>query len=363
MKKELKAPAEVIAQFSDWQLPKRGTSNPENQTNDVWSWLIETRTWPHAAHAVAGSGKKQSPGWSFDRYGQSKTQLPDGSIVYIGGEHEDSYDPDFYIYNDVIVVRPNGSIEIYGYPTDIFLPTDFHSATLCGDEIIILGGLRYPQDRNQNDTFAYRLSLSDFSIHRIETCGDAPPWLHDHKAKLDFSGKKIICTGGHVTHRPKQRNVENLTTWEFDLEAKSWKALMTKPFQRWLLVREDESDNELSAIENLIFANRYFGPDEIAEIDRAKFAKQGYVVDANLFDARFSPPIPHRSIESEEYNVHRIIIDGVTVRILEDMHEIAVTVEGQLKPDLIEALQRHGLETYSALEGVPYKVIHLLGAV
>jgi hypothetical protein len=32
----------------------------------------------------------------------------------IGGEHEDYYDPDVHIYNDVVVLGPGGEIEIYG---------------------------------------------------------------------------------------------------------------------------------------------------------------------------------------------------------------------------------------------------------
>jgi hypothetical protein len=40
-----------------------------------------------------------TPVWCFDRFGGTVTVLPDGRQVYIGGEHEDYYDPDFCIYN------------------------------------------------------------------------------------------------------------------------------------------------------------------------------------------------------------------------------------------------------------------------
>ncbi len=52
-----------------------------------------------------------APVWCFERYGQSITCLPDGRFVQIGGEHEDSYDRDFCIYNDVFVHRPDGTFE------------------------------------------------------------------------------------------------------------------------------------------------------------------------------------------------------------------------------------------------------------
>lgn len=67
---------------------------------------------------------------------RSSTRLRNGREIYIAGEHEDWYDPDFYIYNDVIVIHPNLEIQIYGYPRTVFRATDFHSATLVQDESI-----------------------------------------------------------------------------------------------------------------------------------------------------------------------------------------------------------------------------------
>lgn len=361
MTRTLQASPEVIAQYSRWQSPRRGTSNPEKQTNALWRWLVDTRAWPHAAHAAAGSGDRRYPGWCFDRFGQSETELPDGTRVHIGGEHEDHYDPDFYIYNDVVTVRPDGTVDIFGYPTDVFPPTDFHSAVLSGDEIIVVGGLRYPECRVPDDTQVYGLRLSDFSIHRITTTGDAPPWLHDHDADLDETGRKIICSGGRVIHGPTKRIVENLTTWELDLETLSWTALETRDCQRWLLMREDEGLNELWHVEEVAQAERSQRWSKWAKLDKSRFAERGHVIDADLFEARFTPPIPHRRLEPDPdaYRVHRIEVDGVTVRFVEDMEEIAVTVEGKLGDDLLTALERYGIETYSALEGVPYKSIRL----
>ena len=75
-----------------------------------------------------------APVWSFDRFGQSMNILPDGR-VFIAGEHEDDYDWDFRIYNDVVVAAPNGDIEhIFGYPPEIFPPTDFHAAVFVPPE-------------------------------------------------------------------------------------------------------------------------------------------------------------------------------------------------------------------------------------
>ncbi len=56
----------------------------------------------------------EGPVWTFDRMGQTRTELPDGRLVCVAGEHEDYYDPDFHIYNDVVVFAPGGGVEVYG---------------------------------------------------------------------------------------------------------------------------------------------------------------------------------------------------------------------------------------------------------
>ncbi len=103
--------------------------------------------------------------------------------------------------------------------------------------------------------------------------------------------------------------------------------------------------------------------DSFTEKYRVKFEKRGHVVDANLFTLRFSPPMGHSVVvpdpESDEYRVHRILIDGVVVRYVEGYFEITVTVEGRLDFEKIKILLSHGLETYRNLEGVAYKTILL----
>ena len=363
MRKPLSPSTDVIAAFREWQCPKRGTANPEVQTNPVWAWLIETGTYPLAAHKAAGNGDRPTPGWSFQRFGLSETPLPDGSTLYFGGEHEDHYDEDFYIYNDVILRRPDGSVEVYGYPVEVFPPTDFHSATLCGDEIVIVGGLRYPGERQKDTTWVFRLRLEDFSIQRLATQGTAPCWLYQHSAELSDDGRTLRLTGGQVTHHPTRCTVENLTTWELDLETMTWRAGETRAVQRWLLMRDDEGINDLYEIKLVAEASRSNRWRKHSEAYRAAFEARGHTVDADLYFNRFSPPLPHEPVaadpDSDNYRTHRIRVGGTIVRYVEDMHEIAVTVEGQLDADTVEALIHHGVETYGALEGVPYKVLRL----
>jgi hypothetical protein len=54
----------------------------------------------------------------------SLTLLPDGRAIQIGGEHEDYYDPDFCIYNDVFVHEPDRSI-------DRSIDTDLRLSRIC----------------------------------------------------------------------------------------------------------------------------------------------------------------------------------------------------------------------------------------
>src|SRR6185369_11799713 len=96
------------------------------------------------------------------RFGQSSTLLGDGRRIAIAGEHEDYYDPDFYIYNDVIVHHPSGEVDIYCYPREVFSPTDFHSATLVGDRIVLIGRLGYSGTRMPEVTPVYALDTSTY---------------------------------------------------------------------------------------------------------------------------------------------------------------------------------------------------------
>ena len=287
MKNRLEAPDDVQAEFKAWCGPIRGTANPTIQTNIVWSWLIKTKAWPHSAHEAAGHGEKINPGWCFSRFGQSETKLPDGSVVYIGGEHEDFYDPDFYIYNDVIIVRPDESIEIYGYPEDVFPPTDSHSATVVDNCIYIIGCLGYAKQRDYSVTPVLRLNLLDWSMETVNTEGESPPRLFSHEAQYCEQSRTIICTEGKVAHEEAKSFVENITTWAFDLDTHTWERGSTKPYTRWLLVREDNQNNKLWEYEQVVYAMRAGKPDKFADGYRAKLEKLGIQVDVDLFEQRF----------------------------------------------------------------------------
>lgn len=240
-------------QFDQQRRPRFGTANPERMAVPFWEWMIrgDDRPPPEDGRVLGRLGlvmregvlkstygpwrardlfdappsKVEGPVWTFDRMGQSRTELPDGRLVCVAGEHEDSYDPDFNIYNDVVVFTPDGGIEIYGYPRDVFTPTDFHTASLDGDRLVIVGSIGYPDDRVPGHTPVYSLDLATYRIDRLDTAGQMPGWIGRHEAELDAGRRVITVRGGEVLIEREgggrfRRNIEE---YELDLRTLVWR--------------------------------------------------------------------------------------------------------------------------------------------
>lgn len=186
----------------------------------------------------------------------------------------------------------------------------------------LVGGLGGQEDQSCK-LIIYPQSAHYAQLGTKAASSDKSARLYDHSAKLNGDLPRIAYTGGQVTHHPTKMTVENLATWEFDLDTKPWSAIATKPFKRWLLVREDDSYHELWGIAQVARSSRSSDQDKFAEKYRVELEERGHVVDPNLFYSRFSAPIPHGVVElesdSDEFNVHRILVDGVVVRYVEDI--------------------------------------------
>jgi hypothetical protein len=195
--------------------------------NPLWHWLVRTRWDAYSANKIyAGpSAFNAGPMWSFQRFGKSETLLPGGQVIHIGGEHEDYYDPDFFIYNDVIVMTPEGSIDIYGYPAEDFPPTDFHSATLVGNTIFIIGRLGYSDQRVIGTTPVYRLELDHMHVSPVETTGEPPGWIYGHSATLANDGSSIIVSGGEIWLGNDCPTSKNIDSWSLDAQTGEWQRL------------------------------------------------------------------------------------------------------------------------------------------
>lgn len=181
------------------RFPCFGITNPERMDQPFWKAMVRCgwSAYQGAAHFEDSSFGRSEPVWSHQRFGMSITPLPDGRFVQIAGEHEDHYDPDFYIYNDVFIHDGRGNFEILGYPREVFPPTDFHSATLVGEWIYIIGNLGYLDERRSGHTPVFRFHVESGKIETVPASGECPGWIHSHEAILEKAGT-ILISGGKV---------------------------------------------------------------------------------------------------------------------------------------------------------------------
>lgn len=196
-----------------------GTSNPEKINLRFWRAMVRSGLYAYSARSRFDDESCEPPAvWCFVRFGQSLTELPDGRVIQIAGEHEDHYDPDFCIYNDVTVHHPDGSFEIYGYPEAIFPPTDFHTATLIGEHIYIIGNLGYIHDRKPGVTQVFRLDTRDLKMERLSVTGEMPGWIHSHRAtKVDDHRIRVIRGEVAVERDGNLQLVRNKSEYELDI--------------------------------------------------------------------------------------------------------------------------------------------------
>lgn len=204
-----------------------GATNPEPMNHPFWAAMVRCGWDAYQASSKFNDQTydRTRPVWCHRRFGMSLTILPDGRSVQIAGEHEDSYDPDFCIYNDVVVHDGKGRFEIFGYPEDVFPPTDFHSATLMGEWIYIIGNLGYHTSRG-TQTPVYRLHTGTWKIERVETTGESPGWIHSHMAQWD--GERIFISGGKVQRigsKGTPELVDNTARHAFDPHTGGWRDL------------------------------------------------------------------------------------------------------------------------------------------
>ena len=206
------------ADLADHGSARAGVSNPEHVVLPFWISQIRTGYSGYlGAQSLLGKGRSHpNPVWSFDRFGRSVTRLHDGRIVCIAGEHEDFYDADFCIYADVTVLDGKGGVEHYIYPATDFPPTDFHSATLVGETIWLIGATGY-QGARGDKAQVLALSVKDWSIRAVQTQGEDPGWISRHKAVLE-GGRIVVRDGSFPPDFRKKAGC-----WSLDLADLTWR--------------------------------------------------------------------------------------------------------------------------------------------
>ena len=235
------------AEYEALARPRYGAANPEKIENSLWEHIIrngwggytvrkqfgdERRPSPRSDSTSAYREQENGPVWSWDRMGRTSTQLPDGRVVHVAGEHEDFYDPDFCIFNDVVVEHPDGRLEIFGYPKDVFPPTDFHSATLVGEEIILIGSVGYLDLRRFGECQVYRLDTSTWRMEKVEVAGEGPGWIAHHHVEYDERAGSMLVFGGRAQRlkaenggTPEIESVRNERLVELQLEGPTWRGV------------------------------------------------------------------------------------------------------------------------------------------
>jgi hypothetical protein len=236
------SPTDLLARVTEQQYragrsPREGRFNPENLTDAFKLTMIRAgcnayqprKRFGDVHYSCPIPGSRGDPVWCADRFGQSFTRLPDERALLIAGEHEDSYDPDFCIYNDVFVFEPDGEIRIYGYPYAVFPPTDFHTATLVGRDIYIIGSLGYG-DRRANRAEVYKLSTQDFHIEPVACEGDSPPWIYKHRAWF-VPPYSIQIQGGTAVKRVDdgEDHLANRVVYQLNLSSRVWLRVRARP--------------------------------------------------------------------------------------------------------------------------------------
>jgi ankyrin repeat protein len=216
------------SEFEQGRSRRFGVSNPERMEVRFWKGMILSGISAYEGKALcvgeSASGAGDGPVWCAQRYGQSLTFLPDGRVVQIAGEHEDSYDPDFCIYNDVFVHDGAGDVTIFGYPEAVFPPTDFHTATLIGEQIYLIGSLGYHGTRRYGFTPVYRMDTRTFRMEPLVTTGTSPGWIYEHRA-TPIGADGILVTGGTVVEvvHGDEVHSENTTGFILDIGRLEWR--------------------------------------------------------------------------------------------------------------------------------------------
>ena len=210
--------------------PEASSDHPDNPT-DITDTVLFTRnkngqecTRDYSCNYLY---EHDSPLWIPYRIGMSVTELPDGRIIMIGGEYDDYYDPNFFIYNDVIVYSPQQrKLQVFAYPSDVFPPTDFHSAVLIDDKIWIIGslGYNYRKVKMHLDIQVLALDINTMKIERItRMTGCIPEWQWFGSHYMVPDAKCVKCNNDVNKIRVIQQDGQEFT---FDTVSHNWECAL-----------------------------------------------------------------------------------------------------------------------------------------
>ena len=325
---------DITRELFDEQRHRRfGEANPQRMNMFYWEWMVRKGHDPYQVRKHLGieSDQPTEPDWCFDRMGATRTGLDDGRVVSIAGEHEDWYDPDFCIYNDVIILGPNDEIEIYGYPKDVFPPTDFHSATLVRGKIIIIGCLGYQSERVPDATPVYSLDLTSYRIDPIETKGELPGWVFNHEAVFDPVQAAITIGGGETIEKRDDEEVirKIVEVYQLHLDVGRWERLTDRrSWRQFLISRQDR---------RFWFDHVQFFGEEVFRSKRVVYV-----------------PLPKL-----DWRTSRISVEGVCVNLSEEHNKVRILIEGELPESIVKRLVEDILANVEEVVRQPCRVLEI----
>lgn len=323
-----------LATFHEQRHRRFGRSNPERMRLELWEWIVRENLDPVELrkHYGLDAYPDDGPDWCPGDLGQPRIALPDGRILRVAGEHEDDYDPDFCIYNHVIVQTPDDGIEIYGYPREVFPPTDFHTATLVGGRLILIGNMGYPEDRRPGTTPVFSLDLQTYRIDPVSTHGEAPGWISSHSATLDPQDSAITISGGKVWVDPEPQGMlkrladrlrrvpqsqgvlkRSIDEFRLDLTTGLWQRLTDR--SDWREFEIELPPRVIVPFEKILFSN----------LDRTLLPSRMQLTQI---------PLP----EDDQVLSRRFLIEGVAVQTSWELDSVRVLVEGSLSRQTLAQL-------------------------
>ena len=267
--------------------------------------------------------------------------MPDGRIICIGGEHEDWYDPDFCIFNDVVVLRPapgkedvdvsSGDVEIYGYPETVFPPTDFHSATLVDRRIFVIGSLGYKHNRKPHDCQIRLLDTADYRITSPRVKSSGPGWISSHHASYDMPTHSITVRGGK--RYDGSDYVENHAVYRLHLDGLKWEKLTD---------HERRFRYRLQTVDEWAMSQTMDDDPEIA-------------IDSLL------PVIPFIELDIawKDFPTRRFDINGVRVEIDDWGSEVRLLIEGDPGESVREEIVRGMVQKLCESSGCMWRMIEV----
>lgn len=319
-----------IESFHSDRALRFGTANPERVRSRHLERMVRTDMTPYRVRSELGMDYPghphedvRPPEWCFHRFGMSQTRMDDGRIICIAGEHEDWYDPDFCIYNDVVVLRPGpgeawitehtGEVEIYHYPREVFTPTDFHSATLvkCDGEqdglIYVIGNLGYKDARVFGHTPIAVLDTRTYEIKQLHASGDCPGWISKHHATYDNQLNAITVRGGEIMSADDGDFKPNRSVYRLHLSDMRWERIAVH--ERWRAFRLEAEEDSSRLVDDL---------DDFRPVN-----------------------VPHTVLESRPFwdpMWFAIDVMGIRVECSPRVTQLEITIEGELPDDVVEHL-------------------------